>query len=118
MKGLIMKMWDIYDALWSYRCGRVHDETDVEALTATDTNNKIKFYYDNKRRLFDSGDYDCFHMGLSHTLQLPLPQRKAWLANIIIRKKATEKARNKMTKQMKQITEFFPRIQADEDSQE
>ena len=115
---LIGRLWTIYDQLWCHRCDVVHDLSDVEALSVTAMDARIRFLYANKLRLFDSGDYDCFHLGVNHTLALPTSQKKAWIANMSIRAQATERNRVKITKQMKPITEYFPPIQSLNDQQE
>ena len=84
----------------------------------TAINTKIKYFYDNKVLLFDSGDYDCFHMGVQHTISLPLSQKKIWLSNMALRAQTTQKDRIKTVKQMKPITEYFPVLQFDDDQQQ
>ena len=115
---LIDKLWTIYDQLWSHRCNVVHDLSDVEALSAKAIDTKIRFLYANKIRLFDSGDYDCFHLGVQHTLSLPPSQKKTWLTNMAIRAQATELCRMKITKQMRPITEYFPTIDSIDEQQQ
>ena len=78
--------------------------SDVEALSAKAIDAKIRFLYANKLRLFESDDYDCFHLGVQHTLSLPPSKKKTWLTNMAIRAQATEQSRMKITKQMRPIT--------------
>ena len=115
---LIDRLWTIYDHLWSHRCEVVHDLTDVEALSVSAIDTRIRFLYANKLRIFDSGDFDCFHLGVHHTLALPPSQKKAWLSNMSIRAQATERHRARIAKQMKPITNYFPPLQSLQNQQQ
>ena len=84
MTTLIMGLWDLYDSLWKKRCEKVHDDTDVNSLTAKELDRRIRYYFENKLNFFDSGDYDRFHLGLRHTLNMPISQRRAWIQTFIL----------------------------------
>ena len=107
---MILGVWDIYDSLWKKRCEKVHDDTDVNSLTVNELDRRIRFYYDNKTKLFDSGDYDRFHLGLRHTLAMPISQRRAWIQTLSQRQVATERARKRLLNKIRPITSYFDYI--------
>ena len=82
VKGLIHALWARYDKMWSCRCERVHDDTDAGSLCIDALDTKIRYYFRNRQLLFDSGDFDRFHMGLTHTLSILLAQKKSMVTNV------------------------------------
>ena len=107
-KEIIQGLWDLYDALWRHRCECLHDNTDINALSLAELNRRIEYYYGNKRKLVDSGDYDRFSSGVEHTLSLPAMQKRQWLFTISQRILATNRARNRLHNRMKPLTTYFP----------
>ena len=105
---VIDKLREVYDALWAHRCSTLHDNSDIDSLQVSEIDRRIRYYFDNKIRLFDSGDYDRFHQGMAHTLTLPIGQKRVWLATMSLRQLATEKARKRLHCRIKPITSYFP----------
>ena len=97
----------MYDGLWKRRCEKVHDDTDVTSLTVRELDKQIRFYFQNKVKLFDSGDYDRFHMGLHHTSNMPLTQKRDWIQTLSQRQKATDRARRRLVNRIRPITAYF-----------
>ena len=116
MTTMIEGLWDIYDSLWKHRCALVHNNTDVNALSVMEVDRRINFFFAHKIKLFDSGDYDRFHLGLHNTIALPLPQKKAWIETLSHRQVATEIARKRMINKIRPITTYFDQVDVDEDS--
>ena len=116
MTTMIDGLWDIYDALWKHRCDLVHNNTDINALSVKEVDRRVNFLYAHKTTLFDSGDYDRFHLGLQHTLALPLPQKKAWIETLSHRQLATERARKRLINKIRPITMYFDQVDRDEES--
>ncbi len=114
-KVLILGVWEIYDRLWKKRCETLHDMTDVNSLSVAELDTRIRFNFDNKHKLFDSGDYDRFHLGLQNTLALSVLQKRAWIQTLSYRQNATERARKRMVNKIRPITAYFDQIDKDED---
>ena len=115
---MIECLWDLYDALWKHRCELVHNNTDINALSVLEVDRRIRFLFDHKFKLFDSGDYDRFHLGLGNTLALPLTQKKAWVETLAQRQIATERSRRRLINKIKPITAYFDCIDKDDDDDE
>lgn len=79
VKAVIHYFWAVYAKLWACRCARLHNDTEVDSLSVEASDAKIRFFFGNKTMLFDSGDFDRFHMGIEHTLALHPTQKRAWL---------------------------------------
>ncbi len=112
---VIHSLWDLYDTLWGTRCGRLHDDADVDSLGHAAVDAKVQFYFANKRNLFDSGDLDRFHMGLEHTLALNIHRKRAWLQTLANRIIATDRARKRLHSIIRPITSYFPPIRTNND---
>ena len=115
---MIESLWDLYDALWRHRCERLHDNTDINAISMVDIDRRIRFYYKHKHRIFDSGDYDRFHMGLQNTLALPMTQKKAWIETLAHRQIATDRARKRMINRIRPLTAYFDSVGKNEEMDE
>ena len=107
---MILGLWNVYDSLWKQWCETVHDVTDVHTLTSKEIDKRITFYFENKTKLFDSGDFVRFHMGLSHTLNMPILQRRAWLQTMAHRQVATDRARWRLVNKIRPITAYFDQV--------
>ena len=94
----------------SHRCTKVHDETDLDSLAITELDARVKYYFAQRIKLFDSGDYDRFHMGLEKTLALHPPQKRVRLHTLSYRLIATEKFRARLHNKTRPITAYFDRI--------
>ena len=112
---MIHRLWDLYDKLWASRCGRLHDDADVDSLGIVAVDTKVRFYFTNRRKLFANGDLDRFHMGLDHILALSIHRKKAWLQTLAHRMVATDRARKKLHSMIRPITTYFPQIRANDD---
>ena len=53
---LIEHLWKMYANLWIKRSEKLHDDTDINALTTEELNRRIRFFFDQCQSLFDSGD--------------------------------------------------------------
>ena len=115
MITLIESLWDLYDLLWKHRCEVVHNNTDINALSVLEVDRRIRFLFDHKYKLFDSGDYDRFHLGLRNTLALPLTQKRGWIETLAQRQIATERARRRLINKIKPITAYFDCIDKGDD---
>ena len=82
MTTFINKTWKVYDRLSTHYYNILHDDTDIDSLGLEALDDKIRFYFHNRISLFDSGDYDRFHMGLTHTLALHPTQKRDWLQTL------------------------------------
>ena len=115
LTNVIHSLWDLYDKLWANRCGRLHDDADVDSLGNAAVDTKVQYYFTHKRKLFDNGDLDRFHMGLDHILALNIHRKKAWLQTLVHRRVATDRARKKLHSMIRPITAYFPRIRQNGD---
>ena len=70
MISLINGIWKMYENLWTLQCNNLHDDSNLESPSVEALDNKIEFYYKNRTSLFESGDYDRFHLGVTHTRRL------------------------------------------------
>ena len=105
--SLIDSLWKVSEALWSHQCTKVHDETDLDSLAITELDARVKYYFAQRTKSFDSGDYDRFHMGLDNTWALHPPQKRAWLHTLSYRLIATERARARLHNKIRPITAYF-----------
>ena len=115
---MIECLWDLYDTLWKHRCERLHDNTDINALSMLEIDRRIRFYYAHKHRLFDSGDYDRFHLDLQNTLALPMTQKKAWIETLAHRQIATDRARKRMINRIRPLTAYFDSVEKNDEIDE
>lgn len=111
----ISQLWHMYDELWSLRNNKLHDETDIHALSTEELNRRIRYFYSNKTTLFDGGDFDRFHLGLTHTLALNAPRKRAWLQTLESRRLSTNKARARNIRNMKPLQHYFKPIDMQEE---
>lgn len=118
MTTMIECLWDLYDTLWKHQCDLMHNNTDVNALSTLEVDRRIAFFFSNKTKLFDSSDYDRFHLGLQNTLALPMPQKKAWLETLAHRQIATERARKRLINRILPITTYFDEVDDGDDTAE
>ena len=118
MLAVVEALWNLYGKLWTYRCKQLHDDTDIDSLSIETLDEKNRFYYQNRLTLFDSGDYDRFHMGLTHTHTLSLhpPQKRAWLQTLAYRLIATERARKRLHSMIRPIITYFQAVPPQDDN--
>ena len=116
LKTLIFGVWELYDDLWKKRCEKLHDMTDIHSISVMELDKRIKFNFENKRILFDSGDYDRFHLGLQNTLALSVSQKRAWIQTLTFRQIATERARRRLVNKIRPITAYFDQVDTDKET--
>ena len=104
---LISQLWSVYDKLWSLRCEKLHDNTDIHALSNMELDRRIRYFYANKTTLFDGGDFDRFYLGLGHTLSLDKSRKKGWLQTLDSRLKSTTQSHKKVIRYMKPLHHYF-----------
>ena len=115
VRTLVDHIWRIYDKLWSHRCSKLHDDSDIDSLQVSELDRRVRFLFAHRTKLFDGGDYDRFHLGVENTLALPPAQKRAWLTTLAHRCTATKLARTKLHKSIKPITTYFPKLNPDDD---
>ena len=59
---LITHLWSLYSKLWIKRSAKLHDETDIHALSTEELNRRIRFFFIQRTILFERGDHDRFNM--------------------------------------------------------
>ena len=104
---LFTQSWVSCNKLWIKRSSKLHDETDIHALSTEELNRRIRFFFTQRTILFERGDHDRFNMGLDHTLQLSKYRKQEWLQTLERRKLATTKARASLSRQMRPIPYYF-----------
>ena len=104
---LISQLWSVYDKLWSLRCEKLHDDTNIHALSNMELDRRIRYFYANKTTLFDGGDFDRFHLGLEHTLSLDKSRKKGWIQTLDGSLKSTTKSRKTFLRHMKPLHHYF-----------